>query len=198
MRFDHRSARHGPEHADSHSEKTHLGADQRSVVTQLSICWFIARVNCQCFSVRVISQLIFPTGESLVSLILLGLQMFRFLQNRKTDWLFLKKKWDWASGIGLLDLVRENFESVKSNPELHGFRFTSLFDWSRKLVPLSEPITSKTNTNHDLVTRVFLLFGEALVFTLSSHCLFLCSEWLSQLLWCLFDCQLKTALYKVK
>ena len=41
-------------------------------------------------------------------------------------------------------------------------------------------------------------FGEALVFTLSSHCLFLCSEWLSQLLWCLFDCQLKTALYKVK
>lgn len=73
MRFDHRSARHGPEHADSHSEKTHLGADQRSVVTQLSICWFIARINCQCFSVRVISQLIFPTGESLVSLILLGL-----------------------------------------------------------------------------------------------------------------------------
>ena len=87
--------------------------------------------------------------------------MFRFLQNRITDWLFLKKKWDWASGIGLLDLVRENFESVKSNPELHGFRFTSLFDWSRKLVPLSEPITSKTNTNHDLVTRVFPLFGEA-------------------------------------
>ena len=84
--------------------------------------------------------------------------MFRFLQNRKTDWLFLKKKWDWASGIGLLDLVRENFESVKSNPELHGFRFTSLFDWSRKLVPLSEPITSKTNTNHDLVTRVFPRF----------------------------------------
>ena len=53
-----------------------------------------------------------------------------------------------------------NFQlSVKSNPEFLWFCFTLLCDWSRKLVPLYQPIGCKKNTNLDLVARVFPRFA---------------------------------------
>ena len=57
---------------------------------------------------------------------------------------------------------------------LHWFCFTSLCDWSKKLVLLSQPIRCKTKTNSDLVVRVFRALDSLAVFTLSSH-------WLSKI-----------------
>ena len=48
--------------------------------------------------------------------------------------------------------------SVESIPELLCFWLTSLCDWCGNLVTLSQPIRSKTETNHDLVGRVFPRF----------------------------------------
>ena len=49
--------------------------------------------------------------------------------------------------------------SVKSNPGFVWFCFTFLCDWSRKIVPLNQPIRCKTNTNLDLVASVFPRFA---------------------------------------
>ena len=49
--------------------------------------------------------------------------------------------------------------SVKSNPGFLWFCFTFLCDWSRKIVPLNQPIRCKTNTNLDLVASVFPRFA---------------------------------------
>ena len=49
--------------------------------------------------------------------------------------------------------------SVKSNPGFLSFCFILLCDWSRKLVPLYQPIRCKINTNLDLVARVFPRFA---------------------------------------
>ena len=64
-----------------------------------------------------------------------------------------------------------NFQlSVENNPGQLWFSFSSLYDWSRKLAPLSQPINFKTKSNRDSVTRVFPRFMQfATVFTLISH-----------------------------
>ena len=49
------------------------------------------------------------------------------------------------------------------------FCFTSLCDWSVKLVLLSQPIRWKSKTNRDLVVCVFPRCRQLVVFTLSSH-----------------------------
>ena len=50
--------------------------------------------------------------------------------------------------------------SAKSDPRLRWFCVNPLCDWSRKLAPLSQPMTCKTKTNHDLVARVFPRFRQ--------------------------------------
>ena len=54
--------------------------------------------------------------------------------------------------------------SIKSDAGLLWFCFTSLCDWSKKLVSQSQPIKCKTKTKHDLVTRVFPRFKEVACF----------------------------------
>ena len=72
-------------------------------------------------------------------------------------------------------IIKSKFQlSVESNPWLICFCFPLLFDWSRKLRPLFQSITSKNKTNQDLITRVFPRF------TLSSQ-YFLSSDWPSWL-----------------
>ena len=54
-----------------------------------------------------------------------------------------------------------NFQlSVENNPGQLWFSFSSLYDWSRKLAPLSQPINFKTKSNRDSVTRVFPRFMQ--------------------------------------
>ena len=48
--------------------------------------------------------------------------------------------------------------NVESNLGLFCFRFTSLCDWSRKLVSLSQHISLKSKANHDLIVRFFPRF----------------------------------------
>ena len=48
-----------------------------------------------------------------------------------------------------------------------GSAFTLLYDWSTKLVPLSQPI--KTKPHHELVARVFPPLSSLIGFSLSSH-----------------------------
>ena len=71
--------------------------------------------------------------------------------------------------------------SIKSDAGLLWFCFTSLCDWSRKLVSQSQPIKCKTKTKHDLVTRVFPRFKEVAcfysVFSLANNHGNLFSDW---------------------
>ena len=46
---------------------------------------------------------------------------------------------------------------------LLSFRFISLYDWSWKLAPVSQPIRYKTKINQDFVTRVFPRFGRVII-----------------------------------
>ena len=48
-----------------------------------------------------------------------------------------------------------NLKGVKSNPESRWFCCASLCNWSRKLASLSQPITCKTKTKHELVAHIF-------------------------------------------
>ena len=43
---------------------------------------------------------------------------------------------------------------------MHWFCYTSLRDWSRNLVPPSQPIKCRTRTSYDLVARAFPRFRE--------------------------------------
>ena len=56
--------------------------------------------------------------------------------------------------------------SVQRNPGLLCLRFTSLYDWSRKLA--SQPIRCRTITNNCLVIRVFPRFRQ-FIFIARSH-----------------------------
>ena len=83
--------------------------------------------------------------------------------------------------------LENNFKlSVKSNPGLLWFCFVSLCDWSRKLVPLSQPIRFKTKTNESW-SFVFFTFQIVYLFyfgfSMAPFHIFLTSEWLSWLLW---------------
>ena len=63
-------------------------------------------------------------------------------------------------------ILKRGQSSVKINPRLHWFFFTSLCDQSRKIASASQPIRCKTKTNRDLVTRAL---GGLVTLTLSSH-----------------------------
>ena len=83
--------------------------------------------------------------------------------------------------------LENNFKlSVKSNPRLLWFCFVSLCDWSRKLVPLSQPIRFKTKTNESW-SFVFFTFQIVYLFyfgfSMAPFHIFLTSDWLSWLLW---------------
>ena len=75
----------------------------------------------------------------------------------------------------------EFFFSVESNPGYHWFRFTTLYDWSRKLAPPSRPIRCKTKSNLNLVTCVFARLRPSkciyFEFSLAPCELYLCSDW---------------------
>ena len=59
-----------------------------------------------------------------------------------------------------------NFQlSVNSNLGLLWLYFTLLCDWSRKLVPSSQPIRCKTKNSGDVVIRVFPRFKHYACFT---------------------------------
>ncbi len=45
--------------------------------------------------------------------------------------------------------------SVESNSRLLWFCITAISDWLKKLAPLCQPITSKTQTNRDSLARIF-------------------------------------------
>lgn len=49
---------------------------------------------------------------------------------------------------------------------MHWFCYTSLRDWSRNLVPPSQPIKCRTKTSYDLVARAFPRFREFSFFLL--------------------------------
>ena len=74
--------------------------------------------------------------------------------------------------------------------------FTLFCYWSRKLASLSQPISYKTNTNHDLIPcthwAVWMVLSD---FSLALTGISLSSNWLLWLHWFWFnDTQLKTAL----
>ena len=63
---------------------------------------------------------------------------------------------NWYTGKFL-----SNFKwSIVANPRWDWFSFTPLSDWSKKNVPLSQPIRCKIKTNPDLVAHVFPRFGR--------------------------------------
>ena len=70
---------------------------------------------------------------------------------------------------------------IRDNLGLHGSFFTSLRDCSRKFAPLSKPIRCKTQTNHDLVNRVFPRFRQLnclyFEFSLALKGIFLSFDW---------------------
>lgn len=57
-------------------------------------------------------------------------------------------------------------ESIVSDPGLLRVCFTSPFDWSRKLVPPSQPIKCKSKTNPNFVTGVFPRIKQVAEFSL--------------------------------
>ena len=60
--------------------------------------------------------------------------------------------------------VKSNFcLTVGRNAKLLQFCITSLCDWSRNLAPLSQPIRSKTEANHDLASSSCLFLLELLL-----------------------------------
>ena len=79
---------------------------------------------------------------------------------------------------------------IRDNLGLHGSFFTSLSDCSRKFAPLSKPIRCKTQTNHDLVNRVFPRFRQFnclyFEFSLALKGISLSFDWPLQLLWIWF------------
>lgn len=64
-------------------------------------------------------------------------------------------------------LILEGFP-IEDNWRFLWFYSTSLRDWSRKPVPLSQPIKFKTKDNHDLATCVFLSSNWLMRFSLIS------------------------------
>ena len=79
---------------------------------------------------------------------------------------------------------------IRDNLGLHGSFFTSLRDCSRKFAPLSKPIRCKTQTNHDLVNRVFPRFRQLnclyFEFSLALKGIFLSFDWPFLLIWIWF------------
>ena len=71
--------------------------------------------------------------------------------------------------------------SVDSISELFWFYFSSLHDWSRKLVPLFQPIRFKTKPNCVLVNSVFPRFRQLTCiyfeFSLAPYGISLDSDW---------------------
>lgn len=57
-------------------------------------------------------------------------------------------------------------ESIVSDPGLLWVCFTSPFDWSRKLVPPSQPIKCKSKTNPNFATGVFPRIKQVAEFSL--------------------------------
>ena len=58
-------------------------------------------------------------------------------------------------------LIKSNFWlSVKSKQRLFCFCLTPLCDWSKTLMPLSQPIKCKAETNHDSTAHLFLHFRQ--------------------------------------
>lgn len=49
--------------------------------------------------------------------------------------------------------------NIQSDPELHLIRFLSLGQWLREIVPSSQLLKYKTQTNQDKVTHVFSTLG---------------------------------------
>ena len=79
------------------------------------------------------------------------------------------------------------------------FCFTSLCDWLKNFAPLSPPIRSKTQTNRDLLARVFPRLAPVTCicfeFWLVHWVICVCCDWLGWLLWFWFyDTHLKSAL----
>ena len=140
---------------------------------------------------------------------------------RHWQWAWRKKKdgeWSWVCCIDFSILmswcatpgykttnycpIRALFNWVsKVISRLLWFCFTSLCNWPAKHVSPSQPISSKTKTNHALLARVFprlasvtyIFFDFWLV-----HCAFcVCCDWPKYLLWFwLYDTQMKTVLIK--
>ena len=59
--------------------------------------------------------------------------------------------------------------NVDNNLGFHKFSFIFLCDWSRQIVPLSQPIRCKARTDHHLDTVAFLHFRQYCCFTLIFH-----------------------------
>ena len=78
--------------------------------------------------------------------VLLSLRVFRLASVHE------KKNRHWMLEIFLI--------CFRKNPGLHRYSFTSFYDWYRKLVPPSQPIRGKSNTDQDVVTRVFPRFRQ--------------------------------------
>ena len=64
---------------------------------------------------------------------------------------------DYITSPRFSDFTIDNYKE-KFSIERICFCFSSLFDWSRKLAPFSQPITSKNKTNQDFVASVFPRF----------------------------------------
>lgn len=102
--------------------------------------------------------------------------------------IFVKEKWLFFSCIGELFTRQKNHrkvkssgreptlvvavawsifqESIVSDPGLLWVCFTSPFDWSRKLVPPSQPIKCKSKTNPNFATGVFPRIKQVAEFSL--------------------------------
>ena len=73
--------------------------------------------------------------------------------------------------------------SVQRNPGLLCLCFTLLYDWSRKLASLSQPIRCGTITNNCLVVRVFPRFRQFDYF----YCAFPLALWVFSFLFLFFS-----------
>ena len=123
--------------------------------------------------------------------------------NKRSQKNIKKKKTEQKREERIIFSVQSNFRvCAKMNPRLHWFSLTLLCDWSRKLVPRSQPIRckAKAKTHHDVVARVFPRFRKfgwfCFKLSLAFKSILVHFDWLPWLLrsW-FYDTQSKGALW---
>ena len=141
-------------------------------ITNLCLLRFIKVVTFVCFSEATGPISVGSKSSSELSVDVRGLQMLL------NDSVFAKEFVPMVRPF----LFSSNFQlNGKSNPTLHWFCLTSFSDLSMKVLPPSQPIRLKNETNRDLSLRFPALLGKLPIFlffkfSLAPNDIFLCSD----------------------
>ena len=160
------------------------------------------------FSQQVKDQSLFPALKCYISLHILSQSNYLKIQGRLSNIGYAQRRTQFPERtISSIVILSSAFSFIVFRNllfmNLHKNRLLSLCDWSSSLAPFSQPIRCKTNTNLNLVTCVFPLFGQFACFCLEHSLAPLCdsffdSDWQFFLLWFLiYDTQLKSAHHQV-